>query len=101
MPTGPSAGGIIQAWDGWLADAVSGERISKTERDIASALQAIRMHRATPQPFDVGVIGYSDQADSRAYADAGATWWLEAVYGRSGGLAELLDRVDHGPPPAS
>jgi alkanesulfonate monooxygenase SsuD/methylene tetrahydromethanopterin reductase-like flavin-dependent oxidoreductase (luciferase family) len=64
---GSSHGALRRAarWDGWLADAVSGERISKTERDIASALQTIRMHRATPQPFDVAVIGYSDQADPR------------------------------------
>jgi alkanesulfonate monooxygenase SsuD/methylene tetrahydromethanopterin reductase-like flavin-dependent oxidoreductase (luciferase family) len=34
-------------------------------------------------------------------AGLGATWWLEAIYGRSGSLAELLDCVDHGPPPTS
>lgn len=85
-------------WDGWLADAVSGERISKTPHDIGGAVQTIRSHRATRQPFDVAVIGYSDQTDTLTYADAGATWWLEAIYGRRGSLAELLAHVDRGPP---
>ncbi|MGN6431319.1 MAG: LLM class flavin-dependent oxidoreductase [Gaiellaceae bacterium] len=100
---GSSHGALGRAarWDGWLADAVSGEQISKTPQEIASALQTIRSHRTTPQPFDAAIIGYSDQADPPAYSDAGATWWLEAIYGRRGSLAELLDRVDDGPPPAS
>jgi luciferase-like monooxygenase len=100
---GSSHGAFRRAarWDGWLADAVSGEQISKTPHEIADALQTIRSHRTTRQPFDAAIIGYSDQAEPLAYADAGATWWLEAIYGRRGSLAELLDRVDDGPPPAS
>lgn len=35
----------------------------------------------------------------RAYAEAGATWWLEHLHGRRGAYEELLARVEAGPPP--
>ena len=48
--------------------------------------------------FDVVVHGYSDQVEPRAYADAGATWWLEDVHDTRAPYDDLLARVAAGPP---
>lgn len=51
--------------------------------------------------IDVVVEGISapdDRAHVQAYADAGATWWLEAIYGLRAPVDELLARVEAGPP---
>lgn len=51
--------------------------------------------------IDVVVEGISSPEDDgpvQAYADAGATWWLEAIYGLRAPIDELLARVEAGPP---
>ena len=54
--------------------------------DLAAIVAYVREHRATDAPFDVTIGGRTpgddtarDAAVVRAYADAGATWWLEDV----------------------
>ncbi|NTV64507.1 MAG: LLM class flavin-dependent oxidoreductase, partial [Oscillochloris sp.] len=34
----------------------------------------------------------------RAYAEAGATWWLEAIFGSRGSDDDMLARISAGPP---
>ncbi len=69
-----------------------------TPDDVASRLETIRRARGGLDGFDVAVHGLSDLASPRAYADAGATWWLEAVHDRRGSFDEQLARVRAGPP---
>jgi hypothetical protein len=49
---------------------------------------------------EIVVMGYSQPGESalhRAYADAGATWWLEALHDLRFTLEESLARVTSGP----
>jgi hypothetical protein len=36
--------------------------------------------------------------DPGAYAQAGATWWLENLHDKRGGVDEILALVQQGPP---
>ena len=54
--------------------------------DLADVVAYVREHRSSDAPFDVTIDGHSrgddpahEAALARAYADAGATWWLEDV----------------------
>ena len=52
-------------------------------------------------PFEVAINGVSAAGDSalpRTYAAAGATWWLECLFGLRGSVEEILRRVEAGPP---
>jgi alkanesulfonate monooxygenase SsuD/methylene tetrahydromethanopterin reductase-like flavin-dependent oxidoreductase (luciferase family) len=81
-------------WDGWLADGSDEERNRLSPDDVASSLARIE-----PKPgFDVAFIGYAEQADLDAYAAAGATWWIENVTARRGGVDGALEVVRRGPP---
>ena len=49
--------------------------------------------------FEVAFNGYSEAGESvAAYAEAGATWWLENVHDRRGSPEEVLRLVGAGPP---
>jgi probable F420-dependent oxidoreductase len=88
-------------WDGWAAagtDENCGQ--TKTPERLAEQLAFIRQHRASDAPFDVTMDGCTTPADRalvREFADAGATWWLEPLYGLRGSLEEMLARAMAGP----
>lgn len=61
----------------------------------------LRSHRADDAPFDIAVAGISAAGDNRlveAYAAAGATWWLEAIFSIRGSTEKMLARISAGPP---
>src|ERR687893_1616054 len=95
---GESAPALRRAarWDGWLAPTTSSNgnpTMAKAPELIAEMVAEIRRHRATDAHFEVAVDGYSEPGDPtvpRAYAAAGATWWLESIHGRRGSLEEML-----------
>ena len=78
-------------WDGWLADGSDQERNVLSPEDVATSLARIEKKPG----FEVAFIGYAEQADVAAYADAGATWWIENV---SPARPNALDVVRVGPP---
>ena len=84
-------------WDGWVigGDDQSGQ-MTVTPEQLAA-----RAERLTPpaETYDIALTGVSAPGDGRplAYADAGATWWLESIHGLRGSFAEMLDRVAAGP----
>jgi hypothetical protein len=52
-------------------------------------------------PFDIAVFGFSDPGGSglvHAYADHGATWWLESLSPMRGSVEALVQLVEAGPP---
>ena len=68
-------------WDG-MCPAKWGEALSPDE--LRQALDYVRRHRAAAEPFDVVVSGATDPgpgsaARMTAYAEVGATWWVEDV----------------------
>jgi hypothetical protein len=48
--------------------------------------------------YDVAVLAESNRMDPGAYAQAGATWWLENLHDKRGGVDEILALVQQGPP---
>jgi len=71
--------------------------------DVATIVEEIETRRGgIAAPFDVIVRSVSAPAGTEpaAYADAGATWWLDAV-DPSDALADVRSVVDDGPPGAS
>ncbi len=80
---------LASAYDGWIPDSTSLTEMTMTPDEIRE--QAIE---------DVAVMGYSGPADDAlhaAYAEAGATWWLESLHDRRAPLDESLARVSAGP----
>jgi alkanesulfonate monooxygenase SsuD/methylene tetrahydromethanopterin reductase-like flavin-dependent oxidoreductase (luciferase family) len=95
---GDSAPALRRAsrWDGWVANSVAAEGMTMTPAELAWKVQAI----GRGEGFDVACNGYSspgDRALRAAYADAGATWWLENLHDRRFQPGELLERVAAGP----
>jgi alkanesulfonate monooxygenase SsuD/methylene tetrahydromethanopterin reductase-like flavin-dependent oxidoreductase (luciferase family) len=90
-------------WDGWIIGTIDEQqRITKPPEHLARQVASIRRQRADDSPFDVAVDGTSaagdDGALAREYADAGATWWFEGIFGSRGSHAEMLQRIHAGPP---
>jgi hypothetical protein len=61
-------------------------------------------HRAGTSPFDIVVEGITPIGDPEAasaqveaWADAGATWWIESMWGDFS-MADLRRRIEQGPP---
>ena len=90
-------------WDGWLASATPLDgsiEMSKTPEQMAALVEEIHRNRTSGAPFDVAMDGYTEPGEDalpQAYAEAGATWWLESIHGRRGTADEMLERVEAGP----
>jgi alkanesulfonate monooxygenase SsuD/methylene tetrahydromethanopterin reductase-like flavin-dependent oxidoreductase (luciferase family) len=89
-------------WDGWVTGTVDEQgQITKPPERLAEQVAVLREARGGAAPCEVAVDGISsagDRALPEAYARAGATWWLEAIFGSRGSLDEMLARVSAGPP---
>jgi probable F420-dependent oxidoreductase len=83
-------------WDGWCADTADPTGMTVSPDELARSIATI----GRSDDFDVAVLGYRDRAAPQAYAEAGATWWLENVHDRRGTLDEMLALVGAGPRPA-
>lgn len=91
-------------WDGWLSPATSPDgtpTMARSPEWIAGMVARTREHRRGDAPFEVAVDGYTEPGEAElphAYAEAGATWWLESVHAMRGTLEEMVARVATGPP---
>lgn len=89
-------------WDGWIIDGSDEQGAMTVPPDrVAADAAAIAAVRPAGAPFDIAVIAESagpGDAGAAAYADAGATWWLEHIHGRRGSRASSLARICAGPP---
>lgn len=89
-------------WDGWVIGGVDIEcKMTKTPQQLADQVAYIQEHRTDSRPFDVAITGCSmiDQGLlTREYEAAGATWWLESLFGIRGSIGEMLARAKAGPP---
>ena len=89
-------------WDGWVlgGDDEAGNMVVPPAR-IAAGAAAMARHEPAGAARDIAVTGASagpGDPVARAYAAAGATWWLEHIHGRRGSRASMLARVRAGPP---
>ncbi len=97
-------------YDGLLPVRMSetGEFVDLVPSDVLEMSAFIGANRDQQTPFDIVVEGRtpgdrpSDAANLvRPWADAGATWWIEATWGNAAGsppLDELRARIRQGPP---
>ena len=84
-------------WDGWIPNSVEPHQLTMTAAGLAEKVRAI----GRGDGFEVAFNGYSDQGeDVRAYAAAGATWWLENLHDLRGDPDALVARIEAGPPAA-
>ncbi len=86
---------LAARFDGWFADTSSPDAMTVSPEELAGLIPT-----AAPTEFDVVVHGYSDRVELPAYADAGATWWLEDLHDMRASADELLALVESGPPKA-
>lgn len=77
-----------ERYDGWLANSSDRERNLFTPDEIEEKI-------AGREIAEVCYIGYSDAADLAAFERAGATWWVENVWGDP---SSVLPRIEAGPP---
>ena len=87
-------------WDGWAPDSAGLDEMRLSPDDLSAKLEELHGFRAdVTEPFDVAVFGYSDSGTDTpgAYAEAGATWWLEYFHDRRGDLDSARQRVAAGP----
>jgi alkanesulfonate monooxygenase SsuD/methylene tetrahydromethanopterin reductase-like flavin-dependent oxidoreductase (luciferase family) len=86
-------------WDGWIPDTTYPPDEPMSPADVFRGLTSIRTLRVrSGEHFDVAVLGQSDRGDPAAYADVGASWWLESLHDRRGPPEEMLAIVEAGPP---
>jgi alkanesulfonate monooxygenase SsuD/methylene tetrahydromethanopterin reductase-like flavin-dependent oxidoreductase (luciferase family) len=81
---------------------------ARTRKEIEAMCAYITQHRTSTEPFDVVVAGQTtgdgsveDQQTVQAYADAGVTWWIEAISHWRGPLDQMRERIRRGPPSIS
>jgi alkanesulfonate monooxygenase SsuD/methylene tetrahydromethanopterin reductase-like flavin-dependent oxidoreductase (luciferase family) len=93
-------------WDG-VMPIHSGYGLGETmpPAELRDVLAYTREHRSADGPFDVALEGRTDgAAPGRGaghvlpYADAGLTWWIEALGWWRGTPADALARIRQGPP---
>jgi alkanesulfonate monooxygenase SsuD/methylene tetrahydromethanopterin reductase-like flavin-dependent oxidoreductase (luciferase family) len=89
-------------WDGWVVPGTNMEgQMEKSPQWLAERVKVIRSQRTSNDPLDVAISGVTDVDDlalPQGYAKAGATWWLECIFGLRGSLEQMLTRVSAGPP---
>ena len=88
-------------WDGWVIGSIDEtQTVTFPPENVANALAYLRSF-GPHERFDVAVSGVTPGGSSGlapAYAEAGATWWFESLFGLRGSHAEMLERVAAGPP---
>ena len=96
-------------WDGLLPAKMDseGQFVEFTPDDLREVMAYVADHRAADTPFDIVVEGTTPGDDPAAGAakvqpwiEAGATWWIEAMWETMDDPAAVLARIQQGPPRA-
>lgn len=88
-------------WDGWITSAIDETQTVACPPDVLAGSVAYLREQGAGDGFDVAVNGTTAAGERGLvpeYADAGATWWFESVFGLRGSHEEMLVRVEAGPP---
>ncbi len=87
-------------WDGLIPQVIDA---GVARQATLEEMLAHRDSLPTDRPYDVVIEGSSTEHSPAAWADAGATWWLETQWdavGRTGPALASFDRLREGPPVA-
>jgi alkanesulfonate monooxygenase SsuD/methylene tetrahydromethanopterin reductase-like flavin-dependent oxidoreductase (luciferase family) len=89
-------------WDGWIIGTIDEQmKITLPPEELAKRVAKIRKLRASPEPFEVAIDGTTEPGGKNLlneYAEAGATWYFEAIFGSRGDVESMLRRIEAGPP---
>lgn len=89
-------------WDGWVVPGIDQDRkVVISPSQLQQKIESIYRQRLSTSHFDVAISGCSEQGESSLageYSEAGATWWLESLFGLRGSVDDMLKRVEAGPP---
>ena len=97
----------VVRYDGLLPDKIgaSGVREDVTPDDLRAMKTYIEERRTATTPFDIVYEGRTPGDDLakaaeivRLYAEAGATWWMEAMWTEPNTPADVRKRIQQGPP---
>jgi hypothetical protein len=84
-------------WDGLLPQVVGADGPRSATLDEVAAVRAAVGDR----PYDIVVEGEHTEHSPAAWADAGATWWIESMWGalrEKSAATAAIDRLREGPP---
>jgi alkanesulfonate monooxygenase SsuD/methylene tetrahydromethanopterin reductase-like flavin-dependent oxidoreductase (luciferase family) len=94
-------------YDGLLPNKLNadGSHGEVTPADVRAMADYVRERRSEPGPFEIVVEGRTPGDDPaaaatvvRPFAEAGATWWIEAMWTAPNEPADIRARVTQGPP---
>ena len=93
-------------WDGIVAILPPSENRPVSTNEVRDIKAYIKHYRASDDPFDIVVILWSEgdgtgteYIETKKYADAGVTWWLEDLSTeRFSSLKQVRARLHKGPP---
>ena len=100
----------VLRYDGLLPTRIDelGQHVGFTRDHVREMRTYIDANRSAATPFDIVVEGRTPGADpdqaagtTRMWADSGATWWIEALWGdpdQPVDLDAILQRIRQGPP---
>lgn len=97
----------VLRYDGLLPNKINakGKHEQVMPDDVRAMKAFIAEHRALTTPFDIVMEGETSGDDPeqalsvvRPWAEAGATWWIEAKWGTSD-MEVVRARIAQGPPP--
>jgi hypothetical protein len=100
----------VLAYDGLLPNVFDeqGQHRPVTPADVREMATYVTANRSQTTPFDIVVEGETPGADPqgtaeiiRPWIDAGATWWIEAMWQTprdAQGRQAVLERINQGPP---
>ena len=87
-------------WDGWIVSAIDEtQAVWFGPERVAEGL--VYLGELGAPAIDVAVNGTTAAGEpglTREFAEAGATWWFESIFGLRGSHTEMLERVTAGPP---
>lgn len=74
-------------------------------KDIQELRNFINSQRNTESPFDIVIMGYTSKSNPtktnktiEKFSKAGATWWLESLFGMKNSYEDMLTRIQQGVP---
>ncbi len=91
--------------DGIMPTKKDGSNSAMTPADVQAMHAYIAENRSAAAPFDIVIEGETPGSDPaqaaavvRAWEEAGATWWLESMWGDGVTEADVRLRIQQGPP---
>ena len=89
------------SWDGVIPQVLDYDGVRQPHLDEVSKLRERVLSEVTDREFDIIVEGTMSEHSPAAYADAGATWWIESMWdamSEHSPVTAAYDRLLQGPP---